>query len=465
MAPGDDPFGALKARVKQAHFPLLAVNIYEAQTGQRPAWLGNDGTVMLDVGNVKVGVLGLITPSTPQTTNPVNVASLRFGNLVPETLSAAKRLRDRGADVVVAVAHAGSKCPKLEDPKDLSSCDVHSEMYELLSSIPPGTLDAVIAGHTHAPMGHFINGTPVIETWGMGTHFGTIDLYLDPVRKTVLPDRTAIHAVIPICLQVDEATQSCDANRLRKQAGVKLVPSTFLGRPVMRDTALEALLAPALARVAAEQHRKLGVTLPAPLTRNYEAESGLGDVLADSLREMEKADVALLNSGGLRSDLRAGELHYGDVYEVMPFDNTLATLTVTGDELKRLLLAAYGARKGVYQQSGLKVTLSRCPGQERLKAFTLANGKPVVPEARYKVVLPDFLARGGDGLAPVMSSLPPERVDLGLSRPQVLRDALVAFWQQRGGQLVAPRPGRTAFLDDGDGCSEGAKMDLHSSDR
>ena len=84
----------------QMRFPLLGANLYDATTGARPAWLGNDGTLLLERKGVKVGLLGLSTPSTPHTTNPVNVETLRFGSLAPTALEAATRLRARGAEVV-----------------------------------------------------------------------------------------------------------------------------------------------------------------------------------------------------------------------------------------------------------------------------------------------------------------------------------------------------------------------------
>ncbi|HZI16172.1 MAG TPA: bifunctional metallophosphatase/5'-nucleotidase, partial [Myxococcus sp.] len=70
--PGEDPLGALKARIRQAKFPLLSVNIREAATGKRPAWLGGDGTHLVTLKGVKVGLMGLTTESTPDTTHPVN---------------------------------------------------------------------------------------------------------------------------------------------------------------------------------------------------------------------------------------------------------------------------------------------------------------------------------------------------------------------------------------------------------
>ncbi|MHB8876943.1 MAG: bifunctional metallophosphatase/5'-nucleotidase [Myxococcaceae bacterium] len=452
---GQDSFGALKQRIKQARFPLLAANIYQADTGERPAWLPNDGTAIFELKGVKVGVVGVVTPATPRTTNPVNVGSLRFGSLAPEVVDGAKRLRAKGAEVVIALVHGGGKCAAWDNPRDLSTCDTrHGEIFEMMNGVPAGTVQAVVAGDTHSVIGHFVNGAPVIESYGLGRYFGTIDLYLDPARHTVLEDRTVISTLIPICAQVDEATGSCDAKKLKGKP-VKLVASTYLGKPVVADPAIATIVKPALDRVEAEQAKKLGIKVPHLLGRNYEAESALGSFLADSLRDMEGADIALLNSGGLRADIAPGELTYGAAFEVIPFDNTVATISLNGEELKRLLRAAYGARKGVFQQSGLKVKLSPCPGADRLKEFTLADGKAIDPQRLYRVVVPDFLARGGDGLGTVLSKLPAGRIDLGEERGLNFRDSLVDYWKKKRPELIAPKLGRMVFVEDGEKCISG----------
>ena len=451
--PGMDPFGALKARISQAKFPLLAVNIYDAAGGERPAWLGNDGTTMLELKGVKVGIVGLITLDTPRTTNPINIASLRFGSLAPEALSAAKMLRRRGADIVIAVMHAGGKCTSRENPRDLSSCSLKDgELFEMLEEIPPGALDAIVAGHTHQMIGHFVKGTPIIETWGGGETFGTIDLWLDPKQRTVISQKTEIHTVIPICSRVDE-TGSCDLRKLREAPDPHMTEATFLGRPVVPDQKLAQLLEPARERVLAEEKRKLGVKVVQELGRNRNGESALGDVLTDLMREMEHADVALLNPGGLRADLLPGDLTYGDLYAVLPFENTVATVTLTGEELTRLLQAAYGGRRGVYQQSGLQLTVSRCGESGQIKTLKLADGKSLQLERRYKVTMPDFLASGGDGLAPVLSSLPPGRIDLGTSRELGLRDSVALFLQKQRREILPPKVGRVKILEDAAQCT------------
>jgi 5'-nucleotidase len=439
----DDPLGALKARIRQARFPLLSANIREAATGQRPAWLGGDGTHLVTVKGVKVGLVGLTTEETPDVTNPVNVTSLRFTPLAPAALEAARSLRARGAEVVVAVAHAGGRCASLKDPRDTSSCDRgDGEIIALVEALPPGTLDAVVAGHTHQPMGHFIGGVPVIETSGLARSLGVVELYVDPARRRVLPERTRIQAAIPLCDKVDAATGGCDVRRLREVAEPRLAPATFLGGPVVPDAKVAGLLAPALARVEEAQKRLVGVSAATPLPRGFTEEGPLGNLIADALREAAGAEVGVMNPGGIRADLPAGPLAFGHVYQVLPFDNTVTVLTLTGAELRKLLELANGNERGsVFPVSGLEVTLARCPGPGRLQDVRLAGGAPLEPGRQYRVALPDFLARGGDGLGPVTRTLPPERVDI---RGQDLREALIAYGKARGG-LAAPPPGRIRY--------------------
>jgi 5'-nucleotidase len=138
---------------------------------------------------------------------------------------------------------------------------------------------------------------------------------------------------------------------------------------------------------------------------------------------------------------------------VMPFDNSVATLDVTGEQLQRLLAAAYGSKKGVFQVSGLELQLGRCPSPDRLRAVRLPKGKSLDPTARYRVAMPDFLARGGDGLGPVLATIDPSRVDLGDGRGANLRDELVAFWQARKERFAAPAAGRVTILAGGDPCT------------
>jgi 5'-nucleotidase len=450
--PDEDPLGALKARVAQARFPFLSANVRE-KDGSHPAWLGNDGTTVVTVKGVKVGLLGLSTLQTPQTTNPANVASLRFESLADAAKEAAKSLREQGAEVVVAVAHAGGKCTDLANPRDTSGCvRDDGEIYAVLDALPKGAVDAVVAGHTHQVMGHFFGDVPVIETTGLSRSFGVVDLYVDPVTHRVLPDRTRIQAAIPVCGAVDATRNTCDARVLRDAKDVRLVPATFMGKPVTPDANVEALVAPAEARVEVEQRRPVGVETQARMPLVYEGESALGNLIADAMREMARSDAAVMNAGGIRAELPQGPLTFGKLYEVLPFDNTLAVLDLSADELRRFLALAYGGRKGVFAVSGLEVTLGACPGPERFQGVTLPGGKPLKAKGTYRVAVPDFLLRGGDGVGPLTSTLPPARIHL--LQGQDLREVLVAYGRAHGNALKPPALGRVHLAKAPGPCAE-----------
>lgn len=460
-----DPFGALKARIAEAKFPLLSTNIYEANNeGYRPSWLPNDGEVIVERHGLKIGILGLTTPQTPTVTLPINVQTIKFRPLASEALASATRLRAKGADLVVAVVHAGGRCGDCSKKDDLSSCDLDAgEIFEMMKGLPEGTLDAVVAGHTHAQIGHIVNGTPVMESWALGRYFGVIELAIDPKTKKVIPGRTQINSGVEICETWDVETKSCDPKKLKARADeVTPVNAKFRGQIIRPDQTVLQAMQPAEQAVTELQQKDLGLSVPAQLGRVYEGESELGNFLADSLRAMSKADIAIMNPGGLRADLKEGPLTYGRVYEVIPFDNAVATLDVTGEQLDRLLTAAYGSKKGVFQVSGLEVRLSRCVVPDRLRSFSLPGGKKWDPNKRYKVALPDFLARGGDGLAPVLATIDPSHVDLAENKGSNLRDDLIAYWQTKKESFKPPKTGRVTFVDSGETCSAATRTDTHN---
>ncbi len=450
-----DPFGALKARIAQAKFPILSANIYETATDTRPEWLRGDGTIIVERKGLKVGIVGLTTPQTPTVTTPINVATLKFTPLADEAKAASERLRAAGADIVIATIHAGGRCPHADHPHELTGCDADvGEVFGMMNALPPGTLDAVVAGHSHSLLGHFINGTPVIESYSFGRAFGLVELSIDPTTKKVIADKTVITPAIEVCETWDEATHSCDAKKLKARAAdVKPVPAMFHGAAVVADAEILKLIEPAQAAVTELQHRPLGLDVPEDLNRAYEKESALGDVFSDGLRGMTGADFAIMNPGGFRADLRAGPLTYGAVYEVIPFDNTVAIVTVNAEQFGKMLSAAYGARKGAFQVSGFEVKLKKCLVSDRLLSFTFPGSRKLDAKKKYRVAMPDFLARGGDGLGPALATLEKGQIDLQENKGTNVRDDLIAYWQKKKSSFKAPTPNRISFVDTGEVCT------------
>ncbi len=444
--PGDDPLGALKRNASVATFPLLSANMVEKSSGRTPTW--SHRTTIVRSGNARIGIIGISTPDTPNVTMASNVVGLEFSDPVPAILFAAQELRKQGVDAVIVIAHMGGRCTNLEDPHDDSSCERGFDVMPLLEKIPPGSIDGFFAGHTHAQMRHFINGTPVLQGAAYSREFSMLDLWIDTKARRVT--KNELRPPTMICSFVYEGTEQCDPRTAAK--GAKLVPRVFGGATIAPDARVVNVIEPYLRKVAAKREEKVGIHTAAPFTRSYVAESSLGNLISDAMREFAGSDFAFMNSGGIRSDLHAGDLVYGDVFAVSPFDNYLAIATMTGAQVTDTIRLMSPGIRGLMQVSGLKYTLDAKKDADkpigernRLVSVTLTDGSPLDPDKLYTVAMPDFVAAGGDGTQAVMNAIPSERMKTSYLKP--IRDVLVDVLS-RAPQPLAPKiEGRITMLN------------------
>jgi 2',3'-cyclic-nucleotide 2'-phosphodiesterase (5'-nucleotidase family) len=139
-------------------------------------------------------------------------------------------------------------------------------------------------------------------------------------------------------------------------------------------------------------------------------------MLADALRDYAGTQIAFHNVGGIRAPLRRGPITKGDIFDILPFQNTVVKMNLTGAQLKQLL----GRR--VLAVSGMKVAWDMTrPYPNRLVSVTLTNGQPLQDTTRYTVATNDFVASGGDGLVELTQGTSVE--DTGI----LLRDAVAAY--------------------------------------
>lgn len=439
--PGDDALGALKRNAELAMFPFLSANMVEKATGKTPAWAKK--YMMVRSGGARIGIIGLSTPDTPNVTMSINVESLAFTDPVAATISAARELRTAGADAIIVVAHIGGRCTEMDDTHSLASCDRNAEVVSLLEALPAGTVDAFFAGHTHANMRHYVNGVPTMQGLAMSREFSTLDLWIDTKNNKVTKSEIRPHTMI--CAFVYEGTQLCDPRTAPQ--GAKLVPRTFAGETITPDARVANAIEPYLRRVAAKRDEKVGITSDALFTRAYSAESPLGNLIADALRRSAGADVALMNSGGIRSELPRGELTYGDIFAVSPFDNYPALVILTGEQLVELLRATTTGARGIMQVSGVRYTYDASKkGMDRFVGATMADGSPIDPKKLYTVMMPDFIAMGGDGADAVMKNVPQDRVQIGYAAP--LRDVLIEQLRTQPQPLAPVTEGRITVLNE-----------------
>jgi len=408
-----DPRGALLARAEQASFPFLLANVVLAETGQRPDWPRIVPTAMTDVAGVRVGLIGLTTADLLTMTIAENVRDLRVLPLAETAERHARALREAGASVVVVVAHAGGKCASFDDPDDLSSCEPDHEAFELARALAPGLVDAIVAGHTHRAVAHRVNGVAIVESYALGRAFGRVDLTVSPISGRVADVR--VHPPHEICHDPEATIEDCR-------------PGEYEGAAVEPDERVLAAIADELDEARGIRERPAGVTVEARIERGRRGESALGNLIADLiLAARPAADVAIMNAGGLRSDLRQGELTYGDFYETFPFDNRFALVRTTVGRLAELYARVLSGDGSFMSIAGARVR-ARCDGGALRVEILRPNGRPWPATRSITVAMSDFLATGGDSVV-----FAGARVDVVGGGP--MRDALFEVLRVRGGTL------------------------------
>ncbi len=425
---GDDPRGALKARVAEARFPWLTCNVVEAASGEPVAAPLVRAFTVVEAGGIKVGIVGATSEDLFRTTHVGNLGGLRVEPLAPSVARAARAARAAGAEVVVLAVHAGGECKRFDAPDDLASCLADTEVFALARALPRGTVDAIFAGHSHQGVAAVVNGIPIAQSFSYNVAFSRIDLTVDGGRVVA----AKVHPPTELCEAVDDLAGTCDPHRAR---GRRLVPAAYEGAPVRADATVERAFAPDLAQAEALRNQPIGVKLPTALTRAHRAESPLGNFVADVIRDaVPCADLGLTNGGGLRDDLPAGDLTYGALFDALPFDNRIATMKLDGRTLRRLIETNVAGAKGILSLSGMRVAAT-CEGPSLRVKIARDDGRALDDKAVYTVATTDFLARGGDDFGPIADRLPRGTVSIDDQGPPLR--VVVAGWLRRRGRAPA----------------------------
>jgi 2',3'-cyclic-nucleotide 2'-phosphodiesterase/3'-nucleotidase/5'-nucleotidase len=376
----------LRARMREAKYGMFAANVTDAQ-GRSLPWLRPD--TLVERGGLKIGIIGLATVTTPSVTKPSNVSDLRFQRPGPIVVERARLLRARGADLVIVTAHAGAGCAA-------DACS--GEMAELAREAA-GSIDAIVGGHNHIEFSSVIAGVPVVRSRSSGRAIRYVDIPVDRAARTNLDSRL-----------VFVATDS-------------VTPDPQVAALVGQFTeAVKSLVERPIATVPAEGMPRRG------------PQYALGNLIADAQRAAAQADVAVMNNGGIRTDLRAGPATYGAFFEISPFANLLMRMTVTGADLRAYFERVVGGTSVRAHISGAMVRYDPAkPAGQRVVDITVA-GKPVDPAATYTIAMSDFMATGGDGLA--LAGPANKTESLGI----VDIDALIAYVQAIPGGIIRPDP-------------------------
>jgi len=321
-----------------------------------------------------------------------------------------------------------------------------AEIVQVARQLPAGLVDVIAAGHTHQAMAHDVGGIAIVEAYSSGRSFSRVDLIVN--RSTRMLAGKRIFPTQDLCGREDPAMHTCDPAAVRAAA---LVPARYENRVVRPDTVVAGAIAPAVRKALALKNQPIGVSLETPFGRgDQQGETAIADLVADgTLASAPGADVAVSNGGSLRVDLPAGPLTYGSIYELYPFDNRIVTLSLTGDQLTRIIAFNLERKVPPFELlpiAGFKVD-ARCDGKMLRVTLTRSSGVPIRSDDRLLVATSDFIAGGGDGIVAPAGAL--EEIKTVEGAP-LLREALVAWLRSRGGrmnenQFVSPEHRRWTY--------------------
>ncbi len=374
----------LRERMAESRFVWLSANVLDRATG-RP-FGGARAAERMERGGVPVGLFGLTMAETAETSSPG--PGIEFREPVAAARAAVAALAARGRPILVAVTH---------QPMDADEA--------LARALPD--LALVVGGHEHDPLERTVGTTLITKAGSDGVFVVRVDL---------------------------QATR--DGHVLARQH--RFVPVTA---ELPEDPAMAALVARYAARLSLALEVPIGETrepLDARAAALRTGETNLGAFVADVARARLRADVGLMNGGGIRTNrvIPAGPLTKKDVHALLPFLNVLVKLELTGATLlaalERSVAAFPGENGGFLQVSGL--TLAFDPGRpagERIVRVTVA-GAPLDPARRYTLATNSYLAGGGDGYAMLRAA----RVLVGPQDGPGLADVLVEAIEQA--RVIAP---------------------------
>ena len=362
MAIGNHEFdNPLKVILKQqkewAKFPFISANIYY-KTGKRVF----PSHITKEIGGKKVVIFGLTTEDTPKKSSPENSEGLKFRPAVEEAKELVPVLRPK-ADVLIALTHTGHYVDENHGPDAPGDVTIARQAKGI---------DLIVGGHTQKPLfkPDIQNGTIIVQAYEWGKYLGKIDLEILDGKVKLIE-----YKLIPVNLKESK----------------EKIPA---------DPKMEALLKP-----FKDQGDKFLQLQIGTADNNFSGEreivrfkeTSLGNLVAKSLKEKFKADVGLMNAGGIRDSLYEGKVTIESVMMVLPFAGEIVTANLKGEELKKYLeyvvvnqLPGSGSFPHI---SGVKIVLNK--GQGKIESLKV-NGKEVDQSKSYKIALPEFIARGGD---------------------------------------------------------------------
>jgi 5'-nucleotidase len=420
MAVGNHEFDSgpseLRTFINGVTFPMLSANI---DASAEPLLVGKiQRSTVITVGGEPIGIVGLTTSDAPALSSPG--PNVIFNNEATSLQSEVNVLQAQGINKIIGLTHTGY--------------DVDISLAQVITGV-----DVIVGGHTHTflytpvvtqangdvPVGPYptvVNapdGTPVliVTAYQWGRYLGDLNVSFSPTGTVTSYSGNPIYMTTTIAQ--DPVVQGI------------ISPTYNVPLETLRNTVIATSTGPMSLTVGTTQICRTG-------------ECELGNLVAEAmlwkinstLPITDQYELAIQNGGGLRAPIDQGSVTVGEVMELLPFGNTIATFELTGTHIITALesgLSRYGVSgNGRFPQvAGLhyKWDLTK-PIGSRLISVTAKDKTsglfvPLNPTKLYRVVTNDFMRRGGDGYDVFKLGLNP--YDFGPALDQATMDYLMSF--------------------------------------
>lgn len=355
----------LLERIAESDYPYLSANIRYAETGALVEFA--QPYVIQQVNGVQVGIIGLTTTATAGIVHPKHISDLVFTDYASAMDEFVPQMRAEGAEVVLLLAHV---CP--------------SDLYTLARRIQgtPAQVDAMFAGHCHQLSAREVAGIPILSSGEHWSAYTRLTLLYDPASGEIV---STDYATVDVFYNINN------------------------DNPVVPDADVQQRVDYWQAETGSVLSSEIGYTehgLPqrSPAMVNW--------ILDSWLWAFPGVDIAMSNWGGFRQDLPAGSITANDIINILPFDNTLVIVEITGQQLAENLRCCGGAVAGMtYSRAGT--------------AMRLTDGSALDESATYRVIVNDYMYNGGDGY--LFDTQDPDGYDTGVNWRQPIIDYTLVF--------------------------------------
>ena len=360
-----------------ADFQFLAANVKYKATGDTifPPY-----EIEKFQGGIKIAIVGMTLEGTPSIVTQSAVADIDFFDEADSVNALVPELKKQGVETIIVLLHEGGSVSEAISQSTINNCaNPSGPVVDVVDRMDP-EIDVVVTGHTNwavncvRPDGKIMTGAA-----SFGRLVTDIDLTVSRATKDVVRAQTKVNNVI-------------------------------VTRDVAKAPDLTALVSKYATLAAPTENRLIGqATAALTRTTNAAGESSLGDIIADAQLWGTStgapqpivggpAVISFMNAGGIRADINAGPITYGEAFTVQPFGNILVTMTMTGAQIDAVLEQQFTGGNGILQVPA-SLTYERHPATaapDRARNIRV-NGAALDPAASYRVTVNNFLADGGDG--------------------------------------------------------------------